>query len=345
VFTINQGSAANPLAGFNIPLPGNGSVSVFRIEKDKLVLTDVVDSGGANTESVAKQGDLVYVVNRGLGQNLYGPGINFVPQSVTGFRFDSVNGKLNLIPGSNQRTIDANGDAGQVGIVTSSDGTQHVVVTNRSTTIATTTGAEPDNIEVFTLGANGAPVKVQQHDVGGDTPFGFRVEGDKIYLSMGGAAHLPGNGSSGVFQILPNGDMNVVTSPVLDKGADTCWNAISKTTDVPYFYTSAYFDSKVGVWKIDPVSGGMTLINPAYDTSSLSETNNFTLAQGGLDMQITQKPDPTEFLYVLNDPLEPAFGLPFSRIVGWEINHDGTLRKIGDVANGLPNSGFGLWAL
>lgn len=332
----------NPTNEENI-LYGNGTISVFRIERDHLVLTDVEDAGGPNTHSVTKHNDLLYVVNGGFYAGLLGPALSFIPQSVRGFRFDSTTGDLTFIPGTDTRTIDAAGDAGQIGFT--GDG-RNIVVSNRRTSLALTSGAEPDNIEVMTLGANGIPIRVQQHDVGGDTPFGFRMLGNRVYLSMGGAAQNPNNGSSGVFEIEPNGNMNVLTESTQDQGDDTCWNAITTTTtDGPYFFTSAYFDSALGRWKIND-DGTMSLLDPVYDVTNIIGNDAWMFGQGGLDMSITAKPNPTEFIYVLNNPIEPALGLPFVRMVGYEVLPDGNLNRLGqDVVKGLPNSGWGLWAL
>ena len=61
-----------------------------------------------------------------------------------------------------------------------------VVGPPRSGTSAVASGAEPTNIEVFTLNPEGVPSNDRQYDVGVTNPFGFRVIGENIYLSMGG---------------------------------------------------------------------------------------------------------------------------------------------------------------
>jgi len=66
---------------------GSNQVSVLRIEGDRLVLTDVVPSGGSYPASLAQRGDVLEVLNAGEGGN------------ITGFRigFDA---HLHPIPGS-----------------------------------------------------------------------------------------------------------------------------------------------------------------------------------------------------------------------------------------------------
>jgi hypothetical protein len=284
---------------------------------------------------------LVYVVNGGVYQGLLGPAISIVPQTIQGYRFNAATGDLTALAGSNARTLDAAGDSAQIQFT--GDG-QHLVLSNRRTTNALTSGAEPDNIEVVSLGANGTPVRVQQHDVGGDTPFGFRVVDNRVYLSFGGAAQQPNQGGSGAFEIGADGGMKTLTAYTRDQGTDTCWNAISRKTDKPYFYTSAFFDSAIAKWEIQ-ADGSMVLLNREESSSASSGNTNYVADEGGLDMTITQN-GTAEYIYVLNNPVPPSLGLPVVRMVGYRVGSDGSLAKLGgSVADGLVNSGFGLWAL
>ena len=66
---------------------GSNQVSAFRVEDDRLVLTDVVASGGRFPVSIAEKNGLVYVLNAGNDGN------------VTGFRLTQ-EGKLRAVPGA-----------------------------------------------------------------------------------------------------------------------------------------------------------------------------------------------------------------------------------------------------
>jgi hypothetical protein len=154
VLAVNSGSNAGPL--------GNGSVSVFKIEPDKLTLVDNVDSGGPNPRTISVDGALAYVANGGVYQGLLGPAISIIPANIQGFRFDASTGRLSPIAGAKANTLDPASDPGQIGIM--ADHT-HVVVSNRRTTNALTSGAEPSNIEVFALNGSGVPVNDRQYDV------------------------------------------------------------------------------------------------------------------------------------------------------------------------------------
>ena len=336
VLVANAGSAAGPL--------GNGSVSVMKIEPDKLTLVEVVDSGGPNPRSVSVDGALAYVANGGVYQGLLGPAISVIPANIQGYRFDASTGKLSAIAGAKVNTLDAAADPGQIGIMADH---AHVVMSARRTTNAFTSGAEPTNIEVFALNAAGAPVSDRQYDVGVTTPFGFRTAGNNVYLSMGGPTQTPNLGASGAYQINADSSVTALTPAVHDEGTDTCWNAISKQTAQPYFYTSAFFDSQMGRWLIN-ADGSMTLLNAREASSNANGDFNYVVGEGGIDMQIAQNSAPgAEFVYVNNDPVPPPIGLPSESLVGFRVNAaDGTLTRISHaVARGLPNSGFGLWAL
>ena len=336
IFATSPGSADGPL--------GNGTVSVFGLEADTVTLVDVESSGGPNPRAVDRSpdGSLVYVANGGVYIGLGAAAISTIPGTVQGFRFDDATGNLTPIAGGNVRMLDAAGDPGD--LIFTGDG-QHVVVPQRRTTLAFTSGAEPDNMEVYTLNAAGVPVNVQAHDVGGDTPFGGRAVGNNIYLSMGGPTFTPNLGSSGVFQIQANGGMTTLTPATRDLGTDTCWNAISQKTTVPYFYTSAFFDSQIGKWQIQP-DGSMVLVDAEHASSNPQNDFNYVYGEGGLDMDVTQN-GVAEYIYVTSAPVPPPIGLPASAIVPFRVDPaTGDLTRLNEHrVTGLPNSGFGNSAL
>lgn len=335
IFSTSPGSADGPL--------GNGTVSVFRLDRDTVTLVDVESSGGPNPRAVSRSpdGTKVYVANGGVYFGLGAAAISTVPGTVNGYNFDDATGNLTPIAGSNVRMLDAAGDPGD--LIWAGD--NNVVVPQRRTTFAFTSGAEPDNIEVYTLNAAGTPVNVQAHDVGGDTPFGGRALGNNIYLSHGGPTFTPNLGGSGVYQIQADGGMQVLTPFTRDLGSDTCWNAISAKTPVPYFYTSAFFDSQIGKWQIQP-DGSMILEDAEHASSNANNDFNFVVGEGGLDMDVTEN-GVAEYIYVTNAPVPPPIGLPATSIAGYRVDSTtGDLERLGRwVANGLPNSGFGNSAL
>jgi 6-phosphogluconolactonase len=323
VFATNPGSAEGAM--------GAGSVSVFRIEQDRLVLTDAESTLAPNPRSVTHHGDLVYVVNAGVG-NQAGPLVN---ENVQGYRFDALAGVLEPLPGSARPTIDPEGDPAQIEFTT--DG-QHLVISQRH---SADMGSQ--YLETMTLGSEGTPVTGYRHDVGGDHPFGFRIgTGNVVYLTHGQLPDaLPGGISS--HRVNPDGTMTTQTVFTVDGAEETCWNYVSKTT--PFVYTSAYFDSAVGQSRIE-ADGKLTLINAKLASSAISGQNRFYFDAGGFDMHGTVDANGSEYLYVLNNPVPQPLGLPIAHIAGYRILPDGALVRLGpSLAQAIPNSGFGLWTL
>jgi len=335
IFSTSPGSADGPL--------GNGTVAVFRLERDTVTLVDVENSGGPNPRAIARSpdGTKVAVANGGVYVGLGAAAISTIPGTVNVFSFDDATGNLTPISGGSVRMLDAAGDPGD--LIWAGD--SNFAVPQRRTSLAFTSGAEPDNMEVYTLSAAGVPVNVQAHDVGGDTPFGGRALGNNIYLSMGGPTFTPNLGSSGAFQIQADGGMNVLTPATRDLGTDTCWNAISQKTAVPYFYTSAFFDSQIGKWAIQP-DGSMILEDAEHASSNAQNDFNYVYGEGGLDMDVTEN-GVAEYIYVTNAPVPPPIGLPATSMVVFSVDPaSGDLTRMDEHRiTGLPNSGFGNSAL
>jgi hypothetical protein len=166
-----------------------------------------------------------------------------------------------------------------------------------------------------------------------------------MYLTHGQLPDaFPGGISS--HQIQADG-VRVTRSPFIADGAgETCWNYLSRSTAPPYMYTSAFFDSAIGLSRIQP-DGSLELINAHLASSAFSGGNQFLFDAGGIDIHGTVDAGGTEYLYVLNNPIPDPLALPIVRIVGYRINPaDGALTQLGNsVASGIPNSGFGIWAL
>lgn len=327
VFAINPGSAAGTT--------GDGSVSVMRIEADRLVLTDMQPSGGPNPRAVTKLGDKVYVVNSGYSPRLFGGLFPPIPVTIQGYRFDADTGHLSPIAGSLAPTLDPDGDPTQIEFTP--DG-KFLVVAQRRTSEVRETPTSPRYIEVFPVNTDGTPGAPTRHDVGGDRPFGFRIgAGNVVYLTHGQIPDAYPGGLS-AHRINADGSVETITPFIADGDGESCWNYISRTTRVPYHYSSAYFDSAIGQSRIEP-DGRLTLLQPRLAQSG----QGF----GGLDMHGTVDAETgNEYLYVLNNPVPMPASQPIVRIVGYRINpEDGALTQLGDsVASGINNDGFGLWS-
>jgi len=154
---------------------GSDEVSIFRVRRHALVLTDVVPSGGDQPVSVSSDGSSAYVVNAAGGG------------SVTGFTI-SEDGRLAPIPGST-RPLSAAG-AGPAQIERSPDGST-LIVTERLTNLI-------DTYPVAADGSVGAPTFTPS---AGQTPFGFAVDRrGRLFVSeaAGGAPNASAVSSYGL---------------------------------------------------------------------------------------------------------------------------------------------------
>ncbi len=190
--------------------PGSSTVSVFRVLGDRLVLTQVLSSGGTFPVSIAARGGLVYVLNALNGG------------SVQGFL---VAGEFLLpLPGSGRplglnplATPQFTTTPGQVAF--SPDGSKLIV----------TTKANSNAIDVFAVGRLGylsfAPVVNVEP---GTVPFAtsFDAAGNLVVAEAGPNALA-------TFALNPNGTLSALVTVATGQAA-TCWVAAAG----PYFYAS-----------------------------------------------------------------------------------------------------------
>ncbi len=178
---------------------GSSSVSVFGMHGDRLFLRQVLPSGGTFPVSIARRGDLVYVLNAEKGG------------SVQGYRVRRH--ELAPIPGSN-RALDLNPVAtpqftNTPGQVAFSPGGSQLIVTTK---------ANGNDIDVFAVRPDGrlsaSPVVNPEP---GTVPFG---------VAFDRAGHLvvaeAGPNALATFELLPDGSVTLIDS-VPNGQAATCW--------------------------------------------------------------------------------------------------------------------------
>ena len=265
----------------------NGSVSVFKVNKCDVKLTDVRSTYGQEPRAVtrdirwSKKGDLdlVYVVNAGSGEVQFNgcPGLpdNFVsptsdvvgelllckpraevkdfdPTSIFGYKFDAKRGKL--FPLKRVNTADEDGDPSQISFI--NEGRQ-VIVAQRNTFFALGNGTEDDIVEVFNIDDWGKPGKPVVSTTTGNDPFGFHIfprpgkDYNDCVMMTHGSFQQRNQGGVGVFTVDAKGVKQRIIPNKADGGSDTCWTAISRTNTI---YTSAFFDSEISIRSIDPAT-------------------------------------------------------------------------------------------
>ncbi len=213
---------------------GSNTVSVFWVHRDRLVLHQVVSSGGGFPVSVAVDGGLVYVLNAENGGSVQG--------------FTNFHGHLIALPGSN-RTLGLDPTAtpqfvntpGQAAF--SPDGSQLIV----------TTKANGSDIDVFGVGTNGllsqTPVVNSEPNT---VPFA---------ISFDATGHLviaeAGTNALATFGLNPDGTVTPVDTVATGQAA-TCWIAQAQG----YFYASnagsasvSQYSDSAAVLSLDAQSG------------------------------------------------------------------------------------------
>jgi 6-phosphogluconolactonase len=245
---------------------GSDQVSVLQIQPDgslRLVSHGVVSSGGAQPDSVAVFGDLVYVANSGTGDANY-----------TGFRLGS-NGRLFPIPGS---TVSLAANAAPADVLFNGTGTK-LVGTEVGTSV----------IDSFTVGFDGRLTKApgSPFTAQGLGPFGseFRpTNPDQLFVSN---AHNVGAGTGTVSAYTDSRDgtlTSIGASPFADDQTAPCW--IEVTHDGQFLFTVNTGSGEISRFSIAP-DGSLTLLG----STPVGQTGGV----GAVDARLS--PD-GQFLYV-----------------------------------------------
>jgi 6-phosphogluconolactonase (cycloisomerase 2 family) len=203
---------------------GSGDVSVFAVERDGLVLLELVHTGAA-PKSVAEHAGVVYVLNTGT-------------PSLMGFRLDGFQriGELELADGS---------DPAQVGFAP--DG---------STLVVTDRGA--DALVQFSLDPSGGLGESRVSPSSGPTPYGFAFAGDTLLVTEAfGAAK--GKAAASSYR-LGGGGAEPVSRSIGNGRSEICWAVV--TQDGRYAFTTNFADGAVSRWAIAR-DGSITLEDAA----------------------------------------------------------------------------------
>jgi 6-phosphogluconolactonase (cycloisomerase 2 family) len=352
----------NPGAN-NLLFDNNSRLSVFRIEPDGLVLTDVESTRGPAVRSVTRDRrvingvvrDLVYVVNAGLGTPH--PDVVVVPTTIFGYNFNETTGQLSPIFSSLRETSDRAGDSAQIGFTP--DG-EFLIVDQRNASFPALSNAliEPDNIETFAVLPNGttAPPVVTAANAG-DIPYGFcfaeATAGPRFMFQMFSAAQFPDLGGATSYRVDDNGQLTEI-SPFFQDGNDVCWCATVEPNGNPlrvsetFIYSVGYFNSEISRWAISPTgeTSFRPMSTPGASSANPNGGNIQFVDQGGLDVAVTNPNHPgSQFLYVIWTPQPLPLGTPTGTIQVRRIEPDGELTPLPNYgAAGLPSSFIGLAA-
>jgi 6-phosphogluconolactonase len=241
---------------------GSDEISVFRVTRHGLQLTDDVSSGGRNPISLTVHRNLVYVLNAG--------GAVGDVDNVTGFLFS--NGQLTPITDSTRPLSAAN--TGPAAISFLPDGNV-LAVTEKATNI----------IDTYTVDDNGLIDQQQQFTSVGQTPFGFGFRYHALIVSeaFGGATDASAVSS---YTLADDGTLSVVSPSVPTTQTAACWIVV--TGNGQFAYASNTGSDTLSGYQIS--SGGhLSLLNAGGVTG--------VTGSGPIDTALSSH---SGFLYSLN---------------------------------------------
>lgn len=213
---------------------GSNELSVFAALPKRLILLDVVDSGGERPISVTIHGRVVYVLNAGGSGN------------ITGFKIGK-NGKLSPLEGSTQPLSNGGtGNSPQPAEVSFSPDGKWLVVTEKMTNM----------IDVYkvTKGIAGPPTS---YPSSGMTPFGFAFDRQGRIIVSEAFRGAPGASTMSSYKI--GDDFEVISSAVATTQTAACWVVISK--DGKYAYDTNTGSGSISSFTIGE-DGSLTLLDP-----------------------------------------------------------------------------------
>lgn len=241
---------------------GSGSISVFRVDRSRISLVDVVPSGGSEPNALARHGDLLYVLNTGGSSG------------VAGFRLKE-DGKL--VPVANSVRFLSTNTSGAASLSFSPDG-RFLVVTERLT----------NDIDVFSVQEDGtlSPIVVNQDSIPGTFAVTFAPNGSALVVETGPAGAQNGSTISS-YTVQEDGTLFSISIGIPTLGAATCWNAV--TPDGRFVYTNNAGSFNISGFAINS-NGALT---PLPNTVQASNPNG----SSNIDMTISAD---GKFLYSLN---------------------------------------------
>lgn len=190
--------------------PGSNDVSVFAVQPDGLIPTDLVASGGTGPTSITISNDLVYVLNAGGSGNIAG--------------FWMKNGDLEPVPGSIQPVSTSAAAPAQIQF--NAQGTLLVVserATNRIVTYPVVNGVAGNPTAYPSVGA---------------VPFGFDIDSQNHVIVSEAQGAAQGTGASS-YDLGQDGSVTPISQSVGNGQGAACWLVISKNGRFAYTANAA----------------------------------------------------------------------------------------------------------
>jgi len=232
----NQGGLA--LSGNNkwlfVVSAGSGELSVFRVRRDHLALTDVSATGGDRPISVTEHAGVVYVLDGAGGGE------------ISGFTVDE-RGNLSAIENST-RGLSGADETGPAQIQFSADG-RVLVVTEKATNM----------IDTFVVDDNGVAGNAMVHESSGMTPFGFDVNRRNVLIVSEAFGGAPDASAVSTYRIFPDGSLKIGAASVATTETAACW-IVSARSD-RYTYTTNTGSGSVSGYSVHRRLGDLELLD------------------------------------------------------------------------------------
>lgn len=245
---------------------GSDEISVFRVTRRGLRLSDKVASEGHQPISLALNGPLLYVLNAGGA-------VSGGSDNIAGLLF--FHGHLLHLPGATYGLSADN--TGPADIAFTRNG-RNLVVTEKATSL----------IDTFQVGADGLVSSMKTFQSPVPTPFGFATgRRDRIVVTeANGGAATPGGSSVSSYQVTDNGNLQIISQSVPTHQTAACWVILSG--DERFAYTANTPDDSLSSFYVHR-DGRLDLLQ--------SQAANLPAGSGPVDMSFSHN---GRFLYSLN---------------------------------------------
>ena len=295
----------------------SNSISVFRVERRRLVLVETQPSGGEKPVSVTVNRGVVYVLHSGeTTDDLFDSEGGVIANcttgtpSITGFTVTD-GGELTPIADSTRR-LSGRGTSGCAQISFHPDGNV-LVATERLANDEGMPGPDGDEgvIATYVRNADGTLSEARVSEATGEGPFGFSFSkaGDLFTTEQFDGPAGPMRGAAASYTVGADGSLTPTGPSVANGGTDTCWFVV--TDDGRHGYTTSFFgDGRISVYRIAP--GGALELQEA-DAARRVDV-------GASDISLTRD---SRYLYQLNS-LDGTIG-------AYRVKADGSLRFVQKV--------------
>jgi 6-phosphogluconolactonase (cycloisomerase 2 family) len=240
---------------------GSNQISVLKINRDRLTMVDLVDSGGTRPISLTVYEDLLYVLNAGGTPN------------ITGFTIAG-NGTLTPLAGSTQPLIGGM-TAGPAEVSFNTDGTLLAVTEKMG-----------NRIDTYVVDENGLPSAPIDNPSSGMTPFGFAFNNSGTLIVSEAFGGTPNASAASSYSAPESGILSVISGSVPNSQTASCW--VVTTNNGKLAFVSNTGNGTISSYSVSPHNQTLTLANAVAGDTGMNSMP--------IDMALNNN---SHFLYVL----------------------------------------------